>query len=284
VTDTTDIRAGAAADDASSAAAPVRSPADLFDLTGQVALITGGGTHLGAAMAAALAGAGAEVHLASRRLEVCAAVADALTAAGARASAHCCDIADPVDVRALVDGVVADTGRLDVLVANAGGSAVRGSFTDLDPQDLRTTLDVNVLGTATCAQAAARHMIDAGGGSIILIGSIHGALGSDRRAYGPGWVGSAADYHIAKGAVVNMARALAMEWSLSGVRVNCLSPGQIPKATLVAVQTERFREATPLGRVGVPADLAGAVLLLASDAGSFITGQNLIVDGGWSAR
>lgn len=262
----------------------VRSPAELFDLTGRVALVTGGGTHLGAAMAAALAGAGAEVHLASRRLDVCTAVADSLNDSGARAFAHRCDISDADAVRDLVDGIVTASGRLDTLVANAGGSAVRGSFTDVEPHQLRGSVEVNVLGTAYCAQAAARHMIPARRGSVVLIGSIHGALGSDRRAYGPGWVGSAADYYIAKGAVVNMARALAMEWSVHGVRVNCLSPGQIPKPTLPAVQAERFRAAIPLDRLGVPQDLCGAVLLLASDAGSFITGQNIIVDGGWSAR
>ncbi len=260
------------------------SPSDLFDLTGRVALVTGGGTHLGAAMAAALAGAGATVHLASRRQEVCREVTNRLKESGAQAFAHRCDIADTGAVRDLTDGIVADHGRLDVLVANAGGSSVRGPFTDVDPPDLSATLQVNVVGTAVCAQAAGRHMLRAGGGSIILIGSIHGALGSDRRAYGSGWVGSAADYHIAKGAVVNMARALAMEWSDSGVRVNCLSPGQIPKPTLPAAQADRFRAAIPLGRLGVPGDLAGAVLLLASDAGAFITGQNVIVDGGWSAR
>jgi gluconate 5-dehydrogenase len=284
VSESADTVAAAAAGGPPSATAAVRSPNELFDLSGRVALITGGGTHLGAAMAAALAGAGAQVHLASRRLEMCTDVAGRLNDSGGQAFAHRCDISDPAAVRSLVDGIVSAAGRLDVLVANAGGSAVRGSFTELDPLDLRTTLDVNVVGTASCAQAAARHMIGAGGGSIILIGSIHGALGSDRRAYGPEWAGSAADYHIAKGAVVNMARALAMEWSWSGVRVNCLSPGQIPKPTLPAVQAERFRAAIPLGRLGVPADLAGATLLLASDAGAFITGQNLVVDGGWSAR
>jgi gluconate 5-dehydrogenase len=275
---------GASASDGEAAHRALRSPDQVFDLTGRVALVTGGGTHLGAAMAAALAGAGAEVHLASRRLEVCADVADRLNDSGARASAHRCDISDARSVRELVDGIVSGSGRLDALVANAGGSAVRGPFTELDPQDLRGSMEVNVLGTAYCAQAAARHMIPAGRGSIVLIGSIHGALGSDRRAYGPGWVGSAADYHIAKGAVMNMARALAMEWSPHGVRVNCLSPGQIPKPSLPAVQADRFRAAIPLDRLGVPQDLAGAALLLASDAGSFISGQNIVVDGGWSAR
>jgi NAD(P)-dependent dehydrogenase (short-subunit alcohol dehydrogenase family) len=235
-------------------------------------------------MAAALAGAGAEVHLASRRGDLCRQVAAELSAGGAQVRGWSCDIADPTAVSGLVDQIATEAGRFDVLICNAGGSSLRGAFTELSAESLRATMDVNIIGTAACAQAAARQMIPAGNGSIIRIGSIHGALGSDRRVYGPDWSGSAADYHIAKGAVVNMARALAMAWSEHGIRVNCLSPGQIPKPTLVGTQAERFRAATPLARLGVPADLMGVALLLASDAGSFITGQNIVVDGGWSAR
>jgi gluconate 5-dehydrogenase len=260
------------------------APGELFDLSGRTAVVTGGGTHLGRAMAAVLIGAGAFVHLVSRRGELCRAVAAELSPDGSSARGHGCDIADGDAVSALVDGIVAESGRIDVMVCNAGGSSVRGAFTEMPDQDLRHTLDVNIVGTAACARAAARHMIPAGSGSIVLIGSISGVVGHDQRAYGSDWGRSAADYYIAKGAVINMARALAMEWSTSGVRVNCLSPGQIPKPTLIATQVERFRDATALGRVGVPADLMGAVLLLASDAGSFITGQNLVVDGGWTAR
>lgn len=264
--------------------AGVATPAKLFDMKGRIALVTGGGTHLGRGMAAALAGAGAGVHLASRQQDRCRRVAGELSSGGALVRGWSCDITDPIAVHRLVDQIVAEHGRLDVLVCNSGGSAARGAFTDLDAQTLRDTMDLNVVGTATCVQAAARHMVGAGRGSIILIGSIHGSLGSDRRAYAPDFAGSASDYHIAKGAIVNMARALAMEFSQYGVRVNCLSPGQIPKPSLPAGQAVAFRSAIPLGRLGAPEDLMGAALLLASDAGAFITGQNIVVDGGWSAR
>jgi len=264
-------------------ATPPTPPSELFDLSGRTAVVTGGGTHLGRAMAAALVGAGAFVHLVSRRAELCRQVAAELSPDGSAARGHGCDIGDATAVSALVDEIAAESGRLDVMVCNAGGSSVRGPFIEMSDHDLRHTMDINIAGTAACAQAAARHMIPAGAGSIILIGSINGFGGHDQRVYGADWARSAADYYIAKGAVINMARALAMEWSPTGVRVNCLSPGQMPKPTLIATQAERFRAATPLGRVGVPADLMGAVLLLASDAGSFITGHNLVVDGGWTA-
>lgn len=264
--------------------AQIRSPDQLFDMSGRVALVTGGGTHLGRGMAAAFVGAGAEVHIASRRAALCQQVAQDLSGDGRTVRGWGCDVTDPASVHSLVERVMVECGRLDVLVCNAGGASERGSFIQLPTESLRKSLDVSVVGTATCAQAAARHMIEAGSGSIILIGSIHAALGSDRRVYAPDYVGGAADYHIAKGAVVNMARALAMEWSMHGVRVNCLSPGYFPRASLPEHQAERYRLSTPLGMVGRPGDLAGAAVLLASDAGAFITGQNLIVDGGWSAR
>lgn len=260
------------------------TPNDLFDLTGRVALVTGGGTHLGRAMATALAGAGAVVHLASRRRELCERVAAELSAGGATAFGHGCDITDTDAVRRLIDDIAARHGRFDVAVCNSGGSSARGPFLDMSPETLRATMDLNVIGTAVCAQAAARQMIPAGSGSIVLIGSMSGVVGRDRRAYVPDWPGSSADYYIAKGAVVNMARVLAMEWSLFGVRVNCLSPGQIPGSAVTPAQQQRWAESTPVGHVGAPRDLMGAVLLLASDAGEFITGQNILVDGGWTAR
>ncbi|WP_051266576.1 SDR family NAD(P)-dependent oxidoreductase [Nakamurella lactea] len=267
--------------------APVTTPLrpdKLFDLNGRVAVVTGGGTHLGAAMAGALAAAGARVHLMARNGARCQRVANGLSESGFQAQGHECDVTDSMAVERVVGEITADSGRLDVLVANAGGSSARGPFTELTDVQIRSSMELNVLGTAACIRSAAWPMIAAGAGSIILIGSIHSSLGSDRRAYDDSWEGSAADYHIAKGAIVNMARALAMEWATTGVRVNCLSPGQIPKSSLPAPQAERFRESIPIGRLGEPDDLAGAVLLLASDAGSFITGHNLIVDGGWSAR
>ena len=257
-------------------------PQELFELTGRVAVVTGGATHLGRAMTSALAGSGAIVYIAARDGDRCRVVADKFAAAGADVRGRTCDIADPEAIVDLMDGIASNHGRLDIAVCNAAARS-KGGFMEMGTDALRQNLDVNILGTALCARAAARHMLSRHSGSIVLIGSTHGALGSDRRTYAPGFQGSAADYHIAKGAIINMARALAMEWSTEGVRVNCLSPGQIPQPSLPIEQLEYFRSSIPLGILGRPEDLMGTVLLLASDAGRFITGQNLIVDGGASA-
>lgn len=211
------------------------------------------------------------------------AVAAELRGAGHDVRAGRCDVRDAEQVRALVARIFAEHGRLDVAVCNAGGASARGALAGLTGDDILETLRLNVLGTLHCAQEAARVMGPQGHGSIITVGSIHGILGSDRRTYAPDLDGSAVDYHAAKGAVVNLTRALAMELSALGIRVNCISPGHIPSPHLPAHQVERFRQSTPLGRTGKPEDLKGVTALLASDASSWITGQNIVVDGGWSA-
>jgi Dehydrogenases with different specificities (related to short-chain alcohol dehydrogenases) len=121
------------------------------------------------------------------------------------------------------------------------------------------------------------------GGRIVLLGSIHGILGADSRTYGHHYRPSGSDYHAAKGAVVNLTRSLACALGAQGITVNCISPGQIPPANADPETVELFRQASPLGVVGRPQDVAGVALLLASPAGRFITGQNIVVDGGWSA-
>ena len=150
-------------------------------------------------------------------------------------------------------------------------------------KDLEATLRLNVTTTMVCAQTAARAMLPRQRGAIITIGSLHATLGSDPRLYAPGYQRSTQSYHASKGAILNLTRALACEFAQYNITVNCISPGQIPKAGLDALTRENFRHNVPLGRLGVPADLAGAVALFASDAGRWITGQNLTVDGGWSA-
>ncbi len=126
-------------------------------------------------------------------------------------------------------------------------------------------------------------MIPAMRGAIITVGSIHAQLGSDPRLYAPEFKRSTQSYHAAKGAILNLTRGLACELAQYGITVNCISPGQIPKPSLDAVTRENFRNMVPLGRLGVPADLNGAVALFASEAGRWITGQNITVDGGWTA-
>jgi gluconate 5-dehydrogenase len=255
----------------------------LFDLAGRVAIVTGGATHLGRAMAEALAELGAAVYLGSRDGARCENVAAGLRAGGLDATGARCDVTVEAEVDALVDRVMADRGQLDVMVCNAGGAFTTTYLPDASIDEFRRALELNVTGTYISAQAAARVMIPRRRGRIITLGSIHGALGADNRLYADlDYQRSGPPYQAAKGAVVNLTRALATELGEHGITVNCLSPGQIPPPGTDGRFVERCRLANPLARTGAPHDLKGAVALLASDAGAWITGHNLVVDGGWS--
>jgi gluconate 5-dehydrogenase len=256
----------------------------LFDLTGRAAVVTGGATHLGRAMAETLAELGAAVYLAARDAGRCAAVAAELRAAGLDATGLGCDVTDEAQVDALVARVVGERDRLDVMVCNAGGAFTSTDVPHAAIDELCRTLHLNVTGTFICAQAAARAMIPRRQGRIVTLGSIHAFLGGDPRLYeGLDYQRSGPPYQAAKGGVLNLTRALATELGRHGITVNCLSPGQIPPPGTDPGFVERCRLANPLGRTGVADDLRGAIALLASDAGAWITGQNLVVDGGWSA-
>ncbi len=260
----------------------VRAPA-LFDLTGQTAIVTGGATHLGKAMATALAELGATVYLASRRGELCEAVAAELRGEGLDAHGAACDVTAETEVDALVQRVLQERGRLDVMVANAGGSFTRTYIPGADVDEFRRTYEVNVTGTYISAQGAARAMIPRRRGKIITVGSIHGFLTADKRLYeGLSFRRSGPPYHAAKGAVVNLTRSLAAELGEWNIQVNCISPGQIPRPETDPQMVERCRVANPLARTGRADDLKGAVALLAGAASDWITGHNLVVDGGWS--
>ena len=254
-----------------------------LDLRGTVSVITGGGTHLGRAMATALGELGSAVQLVGRRTDVVQKAATDLRAVGVDATSWGCDAADEAAVQELVDAVMAVHGRIDTVVCNAGGSVGKTPVPELPLADLEATLRQNVGTTMVMAQAAARAMIPRRRGAIITVGSIHGSLGSDNRRYAEEFRRSPTSYHAAKGAVVNLTRALACELGEHGITVNCVSPGQIPTSRMDAVTQERQREGIPLGRLGRPEDLRGAIALFASEAGRWITGQNLVVDGGWSA-
>ncbi len=272
----------------------------LFDLSGRVAIVTGGGTHLGRAMAETLSELGAAVYIASRRGDLCQQVAAELRARplplpapspGGRGTVRrldvtglACDATNEAQVNALVRRVVDDRGRIDVMVANAGGGRPSSYPPDGKLSEFMETIEVNMVSTYLCAQAAAREMVSTKRGSIIALGSIAATLGTDKRIYGKGFTRSGPHYMAAKGGVLMLTRALACEWGEHGITVNCISPGQVPKpGVVVPEQVEQFRQMNPLLRTGTPEDLKGAVALLASDAGRWITGQNIVVDGGWSA-
>ncbi len=258
--------------------------ASLFDLTGRIALVTGGGTHLGRAMATGLAEQGASVILAGRRTDVVEATAAAMRADGLTSRAVTLDVTDAEQVERVFAAVAEETGPLDILVCNAGASFEHTFPPDASIDEFRRTLEINAVGTLLCAQAAARQMAPRGRGAIVTVSSIHGSLSADPRLYegidmkirsGPG-------YQAGKAAVLSLTRNLAAELGASGIRVNCISPGYFPSERSDPPFVERCRQRNPLGTFGSPEDLKGAVVLLASDAGRFMTGANVQVDGGWS--
>jgi NAD(P)-dependent dehydrogenase (short-subunit alcohol dehydrogenase family) len=270
-------------DDSARARSQPATLPDWLSLHGQVAVVTGGGTHLGLGMATALCELGATVFLLGRRADVVNASASALQARGFAAHAISADAADEVGMDKVVQDIVHRFGHLDVMVCNAGGGVGTAMAPHIAVADLEATLRLNVTTTLVCAQSAARAMMTTRRGAIITIGSLHATLGSDPRLYAPGYKRSTQSYHASKGAILNLTRALACELAQHDITVNCISPGQIPKPGLNAFTRENFRNMVPLGRLGEPQDLNGAVALFASPAGRWITGQNLTVDGGWSA-
>jgi NAD(P)-dependent dehydrogenase (short-subunit alcohol dehydrogenase family) len=254
-------------------------PLNQFDLSGRVALITGGAGGLGAVFARALAGAGATVALLGRRLDAVQAAADTIAhESGGRALAVAADVTDVVQVQAAVAQVQAETGRLDILV-NSAGVNVRKPALEFPLDEWRRLLDINLTGTFLCCQAAAPQMLAAGWGRIINVSSMLGQVGLAERPA----------YTAAKGGVIQLSRTLALEWATRSVTVNVLAPGPFltemnrPLMNNPAAY-QAFVDKIPLGRWGDPDELGGAIVFLASQASSFMTGSVLTIDGGWIAQ
>jgi NAD(P)-dependent dehydrogenase (short-subunit alcohol dehydrogenase family) len=252
--------------------------AKLFDLTGRVAVITGASSGLGVTFAEGLAAAGAKVVLAARRRERIDALARSLEASGREALAVECDVTNEASVDALVGATVSRFARVDVLVNNAGVAKVAPAAQETIG-DFRSVLDVNLVGAFLCAQRFGRVMLEQKHGSIVNVASVLGLVAS-------GLIPQAS-YVASKGGVVNLTRELAAQWARLGVRVNAIAPGYFPSemtSDMFATEdgTRFIRRRTPMGRGGQPEELLGALLLLASDASSYMTGQVLAVDGGWT--
>ncbi len=252
---------------------------DIFRLEGRVALVTGGSRGLGKAMAAALAGAGADVAISSRHLDSARETAEELAqATGRRVLPIQADVTRPADVMAMVDQVVRTLGRIDILVNNAGIN-IRGPILDLSEEDWHQVIETNLTGPWLCARAVGPHMIAQRWGRVINVSSIIGLVGlPDRTAYA-----------ASKGGLIQLTRALALEWAPYGITVNALCPGPIMTAINRVFKEnpeayEAFRRRIPLGRWGEPEDLDGAIIFMASDASRFMTGSVVVIDGGWTVQ
>ena len=252
---------------------------ELFDLSGRVAIVTGGGSGLGRQMARALAEMGANVVLCARKAARCEETAAELSALGIRALGLRCDVTVADDVRAMVERAKAEFGRVDILVNNAGRAWVAPAAT-MAVEDWRRVIDVNLTGAFLCAQAAGNVMIAQGGGKIINIASVAGLGGAL-----PEVLDSVA-YNASKGGLVNLTRDLAVKWGRHRINVNAIAPGWFPSqmsSGIVERLGDRLGRAVPLGRIGGEDDLKGAVVYLASRASDYVTGQILAIDGGHTA-
>ena len=249
--------------------------ADHFDLSGRVALVTGGNRGIGRGIATGLARAGAHVVVAARDEVRTRDTVEELTDLGARAVGIRCDVQRRDDIDAAVDRCRAEFTGLDILVNNAGVSA-GGPPQHLDEETWDRVLDINLRAVFQCCQAA-HPLLRERGGKIINIGSEYSLFGSPLGL----------PYAASKGGVVQLTRSLAIAWARHDIQVNAIIPGWISTDMTVPVeQNESFRDTiiarTPAGRFGEPHDLAGAAVFLASSASDFVTGQSLPVDGGYS--
>ncbi|HEY7159493.1 MAG TPA: SDR family oxidoreductase [Gemmataceae bacterium] len=256
---------------------------ELFDLSGRVALITGGTGHLGAAMARALAEAGASVVLTSREAARADVVAAMLPRVGAaRHHGIVLDHMDPAALEQSFAEAVALAGQIDVLVNN-GHEGEANDWTTVTAEQFSRQL-TNATGYFLLARLVREHVVARGAAaSIILLGSMYGQVASYPDAYEDVCNASPVAYHALKGGIIHMMRHLAAYWAGDRVRVNCLSPGPFPSDKAPGVLVERLCTKLPMKRMGRPHELKGAIVFLASDASSFMTGQNLTIDGGWTA-
>ena len=248
------------------------------DLTGKVAVVTGGGSGIGLGMARGLGQAGATVIIVGRNAEKSAAALHELRSLGIRAESLPCDVADEAAVQALFAEVAQRHGRLDILVNNAG-TTVRKAPQDFTLDDWHGVMDVNLTSAFLCARSAWPLMVKAGRGKVINIGSIMSIFGAP---YAPAYCAS-------KGAIVQLTKSLALAWAKDGIQVNAVLPGWIDTELTVGARNQvaglndRVLARTPAGRWGTPQDLAGIAVFLASAASDFVTGTAIPVDGGYAA-
>jgi len=246
----------------------------LFSLEGKVAVVSGGSRGIGQASALALADAGASVVVASRKIADLEPVAEEIRAKGVKSMAIAAHIAKIEDSKALIEQVMKAFGRIDILMNNAGTNPYYGPLLNQDEKTYDITLNVNLKGLFFLSQLAARMMKAQGGGCIINTASIGGLM-----------AGELGVYCVSKAAVIMLTQVMAKEWGQHNIRVNAIAPGIIKTRLSEALWKDSAAGAKavahiPMMRLGEPEDIAGAVVFLASDAGSYVTGETIVIDGG----
>lgn len=250
-----------------------------FDGTGRTGIVTGGSSGLGITFAEALAEIGVNLVICARREKQLEMVADGLNKRfDAEVVPFVCDVTDQKRVREMVEETVDRFGSLEILVNNAGTSAINPSV-DMPLEDWKKVVEVNLTGVFICSRESAKAMMENNYGKIINIASIYGEVGD---------IFNAAPYYASKGGVVNLTRSFAVEWAKHNIKVNAIAPGFFPSEMTEDLfkdkdTLEYIKSRTPLNRVGNPQDLKAAVIFLAAPGSDYITGQTLFVDGGWTA-
>lgn len=266
------------------------SDRDIFSLGGRVAAITGAGSGLGRTFSSVLAAFGAEVLCLDREMDTAVQTADLVRGAGGMATAYRVDVTDDSSVRGFAQTMLANNVALDVLINNAGVISAPSRVHEMNDQAWNDVLDVSLNGTFRCTRALLPVMLKHGSGSIINVSSIMGLTG-----FYPEFPGISASYNAAKAGLIGLTRQLAAEYAQDNIRCNAIAPGWHQGTNLGARRrsagsteiAERFDDIvtglTPMRRKGYPEELRGLIVLLASDASSYITGQVFVQDGGWAA-
>jgi len=245
----------------------------LFDLHGKTAIVTGGATGIGYAIAHALARAGCDLVICSRKLEKCNEAAAKISGLGVKALALACDVSVQTDVQNMVAETISHFGKIDILVNNAGVSGAAKPALEIDFKDWKNTIGINQDGAFLCSQIAAREMVKQGGGKIINVASIGSYLA----------LPFSSDYCTSKGGLLMLTRAMALEFIRHGINVNALCPGFIDTefsgAKLSDIE-QKFISRIPAGRFGCGDDIGGAAVFLASPAANYLVGSSIVIDGG----
>jgi len=248
---------------------------NLFDLSGKVALVTGGSRGIGRAIALRMAEAGASVVISSRKVESCDLVVDEIEQAGGKAVSAPCNMSDIEALPALLDTAHSAFGKVDIMVGNAAVNPHYGPTTNVESEAFDKIFDTNVKSNLWLAKMVLPEMAERRDGVLIFVTSVAGLRGTDDIGV----------YGMSKAAETSMARSLAVGWGKHNIRVNCIAPGLIRTDFAKPLwdnpdRLEQAKAAYPLGRIGEPDDIAGVAVCLASPAGAFITGQTIVVDGG----